>query len=255
MNSRGLFGRWSKGLILAGLLASVVVLFATRANQGQAPLAGRGQAAPVPYDGRNLVPPPLPPIGDFESQSDIGTGLMPGFAAFDMARHEYTVIGSGDDIYGTTDAFHFLWRKISSDDMALSASVALVGSSGINNRQAGLMIRQGLAQDDAYAGVMIHGTGQIVVKFRPSGGVKSTIQSVADQTMPQSMRVELHGKTFSLFLAAADQQFKPAGTAVVNFSGPVYAGLFVCSHNGKALQTAIFSNVRMVTSPSAAPSN
>jgi TolB protein len=125
---------------------------------------------------------------------------MPGFAAFDLARHEYTVIGSGDDIYGTTDAFHFLWRKISSDDMALSASVALVGSSGINNRQAGLMIRQGLAQDDAYAGVMIHGTGQIVLKFRPTGGMKSTNQSVADQTMPQSMRVELHGKHFRFFL-------------------------------------------------------
>ena len=126
-----------------------------------------------PYDGRNLVPPPLPPIGDFESQSDIGTGLMPGFAAFDMARHEYTVIGSGDDIYGTTDAFHFLWRKISSDDISLSASVALVGSSGIPG-QAGLMLREGLALDDAYAGVMIHGTGVIGLKFRPSGGVKST---------------------------------------------------------------------------------
>ena len=40
---------------------------------------------------------------------------MLGLAHFDPAKGDYTVIGSGENIWFGVDYFHFVWKKMSGD--------------------------------------------------------------------------------------------------------------------------------------------
>ena len=87
------------------------------------------------------------PVGAFAGQSDVGITPKAGSASFDDARHEYSITGGGENMWGTQDAFHFVWRRVSGD-VTLTADVKLQGGGGNPHRKAGLMIRQGLAPGD-----------------------------------------------------------------------------------------------------------
>ncbi len=183
------------------------------------------------------------PVGDFEGHTDVGITPKAGSASFAAARHEYSVTGGGANMWGSADAFHFLWRRVSGD-LTLAASLSLQGTEGNEHRKAGLMIRQGLGPSDPYADALIHGDGLTALQYREKTGGE-TLEVRSPVSSPQSIRLERHGNMFTLFVAGADQQFKPVGSAVVELRDPVYVGLVVCSHDASALQTALFSHVEV----------
>ena len=82
------------------------------------------------------------PVGDFAGHTDVGITLKAGSASFDDVRHEYSVTGGGENMWGIQDAFHFVWRRVSGD-VTLTADMKLQGAGGNPHRKAGLMIRQG----------------------------------------------------------------------------------------------------------------
>src|ERR1035441_9590194 len=71
-------------------------------------------------------------LGIFSGQTDVGTVLHPGAVDFDSAKHTYTVSGSGENMWFGNDDFHFVWKKVSGDT-ALTATIAMVGSTGDNH--------------------------------------------------------------------------------------------------------------------------
>jgi len=83
------------------------------------------------------------PLGIFQDHGDVGTVLHAGSAHFDRAKGEYTVTGSGENMWFGVDDFHFMWKKMSGD-VAISATIAIAGDKGNNHRKAVLMIRQSL---------------------------------------------------------------------------------------------------------------
>src|ERR1700676_1877768 len=50
-------------------------------------------------------------LGIFEGQSDVGAVLDPGSATYHLSQKTYTLTGSGENMWMTKDAFHFLWKK------------------------------------------------------------------------------------------------------------------------------------------------
>src|SRR5262245_57372285 len=47
--------------------------------------------------------------GVFEASADVGRVERPGMAAFDAAGRTYRVTGSGANMWGSVDAFQFVW--------------------------------------------------------------------------------------------------------------------------------------------------
>jgi len=184
-------------------------------------------------------------VGAFEDHSDVGATPKPGSAIYDSKRREYSVIGGGANMWGTADAFHFVWKRVSGD-VTLSASVSLQGTEGNPHRKAGLMIRQGLGPSDAYADALIHADGLTSLQYREKEGWE-TLEVRAEATAPKFLRLERRGNNFMLFVADADRHFTRVGSATVVLHDPVYVGLAVCSHDAEALQTAIFSAVQLKT--------
>src|ERR1700730_13871113 len=126
-------------------------------------------------------------IGAFEDHSDVGVTPRPGSATYDSKSREYTVMGGGANMWGTTDAFHFVWKRVSGD-VTLTARVAPQGAEGNAHRKTGLMIRQGLGANDAYADAVVHGNGLTSLQYREAAGAQ-TLEVRASGTAQRFLRL------------------------------------------------------------------
>ena len=187
-----------------------------------------------------LIPEPKAGrLGDFEDQTGVGKIEHPGTADYSAAQRQYRVTGSGANIWGKEDAFHFVWRK-TSGDLTLSGQVEWVGEGKNAHRKACWMVRQGLDADAPYADVAVHGDGSIALQYRklkggPTAEVPSTVRA------PAAVRLERRGDLFTLWVARPGENFQSVGSMPVPLSDPVYAGLAVSAHDATVSETAIFS--------------
>ena len=104
-------------------------------------------------------------LGIFTNQGSVGQTPPGGTAHYDAAKGEYRITGGGANVWGTADAFYFVWKK-ASGDITLTADVQWVGTSSAEHRKALLMIRQSLDPGSAYADAVSHGNGLTSLQFR-----------------------------------------------------------------------------------------
>jgi len=182
-----------------------------------------------------------PALGQFENQSDVGEVKRPGSAEFDAAKRQYRVTGSGANIWGKQDAFHFVWRKVRGD-LTMAADVRFIGQGKNAHRKACLMVRQDLEADAPYADVAVHGDGLISLQYRPTRG-GPTLEVKSPVKNPATVRLERRGDRFTLCVARQGEPLHAVGAVTVVLENPAYAGLAVGSHEPEISETAIFSNV------------
>jgi Tol biopolymer transport system component len=186
------------------------------------------------------------PVGIFENHGDVGTVLHPGSVAFDAEARSYTVSGSGENMWSTKDAFHYVWKK-ASGDLALTADVSFLGEGKEPHRKACLLIRQGLDADAAYVDVALHGDGLTSLQFREARGA-ATHEVQANVSAPARLRIEKRGKYTLMYLAAKGEELQFSGAAVrLTLEEPFYVGLGVCAHNKDVIEKAVFANVELNT--------
>ena len=183
-------------------------------------------------------------LGLFEAHGDVGEVQHKGSVAFDAGRGEYRISASGENMWGTKDAFHFAWKPLSGD-LALTTDVRFADTTGNAHRKGGWVVRQGLDADAPYADAVVHADGLISLQYRlvkggPTLEVKSPVKG------PATVRLERTGDVFTLFVARDGQRFQPAGGLTVPLADPVYVGLGVTSHDAAAVATVVFSRVSLV---------
>ncbi len=184
-------------------------------------------------------------VGEFTGTTNVGAIKIPGLVKFNEIEKIYKITGSGENIWGTTDAFYFVWRKVAGD-LCLSTEIAWEGSGMHPHRKAGWMVRQDLTPDSPYIDAVVHGDSLISLQFRrEKGGETQEIKSPIKA--PAAIRLERHGNLFSLAVARPHQKLQPVGSISINLMDSVYAGLVVCSHDSTTKETAIFSEVKMDT--------
>src|SRR5262245_50928361 len=105
------------------------------------------------------------PLGLFEKNGDIGAVKMPGSVEYDEARKSYTVAGGGENMWAATDAFHYVWKRVSGD-LSIAADIQIIGAGGNAHRKACLIIRQNLDADSPYADAALHGDGLTSLQYR-----------------------------------------------------------------------------------------
>jgi TolB protein len=191
-----------------------------------------------------LAQEPSSTVGIFEGHGDVGTVLHAGKTEYDSLKHGYTLTGSGENMWSSSDNFQFAWKKWSAD-ASLTAGISFVGQGGNAHRKAVLMIRQSLDPDSAYVDVALHGDGLVSLQYREAkGALTHEIQS--NISAPAQLRIEKRGDYVSMWLAMRREKLKPSGAAMrISFSGPFYVGIGVCSHDKDAIEKAVFSNVEL----------
>ena len=194
-----------------------------------------------------------PNLGIFSNETEIGDARR-GAAEFNSQTGEYTVAGGGENIWGTNDAFHFVWKKMSGD-FTFTAKVRFIGTNGNPHRKACLFARQSLSPRSAYADVAVHGSGLTSLQFRAvDNDVTHEIQS--EVSAPTRVRLEKRGDYFSFWVTAPGGELKlDGGYLPVPMSGDLYVGLGVSAHDHQSITKAVFSDVELapLASSSAQP--
>jgi TolB protein len=197
-------------------------------------------------------------IGTFEGHGDIGMA-RPGSATYDAASGTYRLRGSGENIWGMHDAFHFAWKKVSGDAQ-LSAIIAFPKSAGNPHAKAVLMLRQSLDADSIYADVALHANGLGALQYRDEkGGTTREIQS--SELKPRSnwqarvmlpadhVRITRRGDYVYMSVAAPAPMQYDGESIRVPLEGEFYVGIGVCAHDENAIEEAGFSDVELKSLP------
>jgi TolB protein len=236
-------GRYPPGTVIQITAILTAILFALACAPGFAQ-PGAGQPEVNQHDA----------VGIFESQSDVGKVQPAGTASFDAASDAYTVASAGWDLWAASDAFHFVWKKVSGD-LSLTADIQLdpPSAASIPHRKAFLMFRQTLDPDSLYADVAVHGSGETALQYRRDPG--DTTQDIAfDLGAAKTVRLEKRGDTITLFVSLKGEPLHQYGASVkLHFAEPFYAGLGFCSHRDGASEKAAFTHVQLT--PLTAPQN
>jgi hypothetical protein len=185
-------------------------------------------------------------LGPFEGHGDVGAVGKPGSVDYDAARKSYLVAGGGENMWFTTDAFHFVWKR-ASGDVALASDIRWIGTGGRPHRKAVLMIRQSLDPDSPYVDAVVHGDGLTSIQYREvRGGPTREIQ--ANVTAPRRIRIEKEGDYVFMSAARENEALGSAGGSFrIRLSEPFLLGLGVCAHDDGTLEKAVFSNVEITT--------
>jgi Exo-beta-D-glucosaminidase Ig-fold domain len=222
-------------------------------TQGNGPSSivtnAEAQPSAVPSGRWTVVhPTPIPTIGLFDRDADIGAVAHPGHVDYDPVKQTYTIRGNGANMWLGADAFHFLYRRFGGD-FALEADVSFLGPGKNPHRKACLLIRQSLEPDSVYADVALHGVGLTCLQYRDATGA-ATQEVRSDISFPTRLRLEKRGDQVYMYLAGTDRVLHLAGTAgPIVFKDGYYIGLGVCSHDKDVSETAVFSNVNFIPDP------
>jgi TolB protein len=180
--------------------------------------------------------------GIFAGSTDIGKTLK-GSTVYDAVSASYRVTGGGADMWGSEDAFHMSWVKLSGDAV-LTADVQFPANVSVPLEKAVLIFRQSLDPASAYADLAIHGDGHTTIQYRlVAGGV--TGDATAPQHAPTRLRIERKGNLFIASTGSADGKLTAFASQTVVMDGPVYVGIGFCAHNADGLASATFSNVKI----------
>ncbi|MGB7760202.1 MAG: hypothetical protein WBL61_10250 [Bryobacteraceae bacterium] len=181
-------------------------------------------------------------LGIFAGSDDVGVAQR-GSTVYDPASGSYRVTGGGADMWGSADAFHFSWVRLSGD-ATLTADVHLPSGGVPPLEKAVLIFRQSLDPASPYADVAIHRDGHITLQYRAVSGGKTEDVTSAEHGSTR-LRIERKGNRFTAFTTSADGKLTSFSTMTVLLDDPVYVGIGVCSHNADGLTTMTFSNVTL----------
>jgi N-acetylneuraminic acid mutarotase len=192
----------------------------------------------TPPDDRPSAPSPASTLPAPWMSGDIGDVGLAGSAT--QANNVYTLQGSGDDIFGSRDAFHFVYQPLQGDGEILARV------TGVQNTdawaKAGVMIRQSLSPDSAHAMMVLTPAQGSSFQYRTTTAGDTTFTNPVDPSFPW-MRVVRSGNTFTGYRSGNGHDWVQSGSIMIPMTGTAYVGLVVTSHNNSQLNTSTFDHV------------
>ncbi len=176
------------------------------------------------------------------SGADIGNPPLVGSDS--LSNGIWTIAGSGTDIGGTVDQFHFVWQPLASDG-GISAQV-LTQTNTNSRARAGVMLRQSTDPSAPfYALVVTPQSGIFVLDRKKQGGGVSTIVNQLAVTVPVYLQVQRSGTTYTASTSSDGVTWTPIPGSSVTLgpTGTWLAGLAVTSHTTSKVSTATFGAV------------
>jgi hypothetical protein len=187
-------------------------------------------------------------IGVFQGQSDVGSAVVPGSAAYDPGTQQYTIHSAGYNIWYSRDEFRLLWKKMSGD-VSLAADVSFPDPKGYGDRKAVLVIRQTLEDDAKEAMAGQHGAGMIHLAWRSDKGAmmkdaEFRFGGTLAGVKAKRVGIEKHGDSIALFVSLEGEPMHQLGPPItMHFDEPFYVGIGFTSHLPATPDTAVLSNV------------
>jgi len=184
------------------------------------------------------------PVGVFATHSAVGRAS--GSVSYDPQQQTYLVAGSGQNMWGARDDFHFVWKRISGN-FILSTRARFIGAGVEAHRKIGWTIRPSLDPASAHVTAALHGNGLMSLQFRRRTGGITEEEKSADSLPDADAIIQLERRDGEYFMSVAQFGDTLVTTRLSGIALPdtVDVGLFVCAHNDTVMERARFSNVRI----------
>jgi uncharacterized protein YceK len=223
------------------------ILMAQNVYVGLAVDSGNNSAlATATFDNVSVNSTSAQPLPSPWLDQDLGSVGVTGSASF--SNGTFTVQGAGAGIYGTADAFHYVYQSLSGDGTIIARLVSLQGGSGYVS--AGVMIRETLSSGSTNAKTADwRSYGGIYFDVRTTTGGSTLEPGSVSATLPYWVKVTRSGSIFSSYTSSDGANWVLLGTSqTILMAQNVYVGLAVTSGTPTALASATFDNVSL-TSP------
>ncbi|MEW6236127.1 MAG: hypothetical protein AB1656_12135 [Candidatus Omnitrophota bacterium] len=234
--------------ISAPISAVGVLAFSGNAKSGSDIYSGGGDWQ------LTAVPPKSNGYGVFTTSEDLyESETAEGDAGYDPNTGTYVVIGAGNDIWGSADNFHYLYREVSGK-VSLKADCLLYEGDGHTEwAKIGPMVRDDADSWSAHGMSMIRTWGR---DFGPqwrdiyagtSGNNESLNVPGGTAAGQQTGTVEITRDGtkigFYYYDAASGQRVETLVHDVGDMVDPIYVGFAVTSHRAGYYSTGVFKNV------------
>ena len=187
-------------------------------------------------------------FGIFPNNKDIGNPDNSGSATYDPVTQEYTLKGSGYNIWFERDEFNYTYDSVKGD-FILTANFEFVGEGTDPHRKVGLMVRETVEDNSAHASATLHGDGLTLLQWRPLKG--SFMRDPQDQIFSPKpayniLQIERVGNEIIMRAAHTGEPLQLIGSHTFpDMPQKVLAGLFISSHNEDVVEEARAWNVRL----------
>jgi hypothetical protein len=154
----------------------------------------------------------------------------------------YTMTGSGADIWGPSDEFHYAFMTLTGAGTIIAKLESLDSTNGF--AKAGVMIRDTLDADSIYAAVLVTPENGVRFQHRNTAGGTTSRQFAEGITAPQWVRLErTSGGLVRAYYSADGTTWERFNLVQVLMDMPVYIGLAATSHDAALTCEAVFTNV------------
>ena len=172
--------------------------------------------------------------------ADIGEVGLTGEASYLNGR--FNLVASGGDIWGYTDAFHFIYRPLNGDGQI----VARVFSMQYTDPWAkvGVMFRENVAADAKDVFMGLSGQGGSTLQWRPitSDRTSGSVDGPPAK-LPYWVKLTRAGDVFTGYVSQDGIHWQTVGNATAPMNKNLLIGLAVTSHNNAALNSTLFEHV------------
>jgi hypothetical protein len=205
-------------------------------------------------------------LGVFDGSMDITNDAIAnlgraGGAGYNPSTGQYMVIGSGNDIWGTDDNFHFMYKEVNGD---FSLEATIDADAGISSNvwvKVALMARDELTSGSVNSMILMRPDELLNFQWRPEPSVAS-LSTAADLrplagSHDRRVKLERVGNLYSAYYTA------PGSTDWIllddeelpNMTDSIFVGLATTSHEVNALSIGVFSDLILTTSGGPVPVN
>ena len=181
--------------------------------------------------------------------AQIGPGASDSFVDGTFFR----ATNQGKDIWGTSDAFTYIYTQWSGDG-ALTARLNRLDQAD-QWTKGGLMFRESLAPGAAHAFVLSAPEKGTAVQYRATANGSSASGGTYPMNAPGQfgpgfwLQIVREGNVFTAYLSVDAAGWQSIGQAVVNLPPTVFVGLAVTSHNVAGPSSGLFDDVTLRRAP------
>jgi hypothetical protein len=187
-------------------------------------------------------PAPPPPAGLPAGWAHADIGAVPLAGDATAASGTFTVKGSGTDVWGTADQFHYAYTTLTGDGtiVARVASVPLDVNAWV---KAGVMIRESLSASAAHGFMLVSASKGLAFQRRPAAAGASVSTAGALAGAPRWVKLQRTGDLFRAYESGDGTNWTLVGTETIPMASSVYVGLAVTSHTTGASATCTLDHV------------